>query len=151
MNLNLLNIMSKYFILLTLCLFYQTVNAQTYMYDRQGNVIGSTHIQLRNKSEVTLFDTLTGNKFLLDTTHTFISAYNYKDSLLWRTDPWKDNNLDEYRTRRPIISYFKFITEYWCYDESIKKSTKTLAISYNNTQFGYLELSNGKFHFCGQD
>jgi hypothetical protein len=121
--------------------------AQTYVYDGQGNLIAGSHIKSKPGSSLTLKDSLTGNTFLLDSNHINIYAFNSKGDTLWKADPYKDSKIEEYRVSRPVIVNFEFITSHWCYTG--KK--KTIWINYNNTQAGYVDLDSGKFHFCGQD
>jgi hypothetical protein len=92
-----------------------------------------------------IIDSVSGNKFYLDSSKIFITAVDSKGKLLWKTDPWKDNNLMEYRVNRPIIVYFNFASS----KDSAHK--KEIGISYNNSQFGRIELISGKFTFRGQD
>ncbi len=64
---------------------------------------------------------------------------------MWQTASVIDNKIEKYRTSRPIFVYFAF-----GYDEPQTKK-QVIWISYSNTQFGYLDKSNGKFTFVGQD
>ena len=78
---------------------------------------------------------------MLDTARITISAYSFSNKLLWKTDPWADNKLPEYRVKRPRIVFYAFDEE----DHNV------IGITYNNTQFGSLDKRTGKFHFEGQD
>jgi hypothetical protein len=93
----------------------------------------------------TLIDNLTGSKFYLDTNKIYVYAFDKSGKLLWKTDPWKDNNLMEYRVKRPIIRFFEFENNKWT------DSVEVIGIGYNNSQFGYLDKLTGKFTFHGQD
>jgi hypothetical protein len=92
-----------------------------------------------------LIDNSSGLKFYLDTSMIYVSAFDKHGSLLWKSDPWKDNNLMEYRVKRPKIRYFKLI------NNKRTKNEEVIGIGYNNSQFGYLDKLTGKFTFEGQD
>lgn len=93
----------------------------------------------------TITDPKSQMKFVLDSSHINIGAIDKAGKSLWKTDPWKDNNLPEYRYRRPIIARF--------YLDSSKRTNFSYAItiSYNSTQTGYLDILTGKFKFMAQD
>ncbi len=80
-------------------------------------------------------------KFILDTARVTIYAFDSLNRLVWKTDPWVDNRLPEYRVKRPRIVYYAFNRD----------NPGMISLSYNNTQFGTLEKQTGKFHFEGQD
>jgi hypothetical protein len=92
-----------------------------------------------------LIDNSSGLKFYLDTSMIYVWAFDKYGKLLWKTDPWKDNNLMEYRVKRPTIKYFKLI------NEKGTKNEEVIGIGYNNSQSGYLDKLTGKFTFEGQD
>jgi hypothetical protein len=122
----------------------------TVIYDGRGNVIGGSHIRIPQGKPVTLTDTASGVIFSLDSAHIMVSAHDKKDSLLWKTDPWKDNKIEVYRTDRPVIVDFQLLgpeSKFW----GVPKGKTVLWIVYINTQFGYLDLETGKFRFMGQD
>ncbi len=98
----------------------------------------------KNYSEI-LFDSLSGNQFQLDTTKIIITAINSNNDTIWKTDPWKDNNLEEYRYKRPIIIYFRLV-------KSERTDNKEIIwIAYNSTQFGFVDKETGKFSWQGND
>ncbi len=138
------------FITLILSLSGSTIYGQTwYRYDSNGNVIDGSTFKTKPGKSVELKDSLTGTRYVLDENHITITAIAKNGKVLWKTDPWKDNHISEYRTKRPIIIYFEFgkIPDYL--SKRIKDS-RGIAISYNNTQFGIVDF-NGNFHFQGQD
>jgi hypothetical protein len=137
------------FFLTFTCLIFGVIQAQTYVYDGQGNIIGGSHIKCRPGNELKIMDSLNNNYYILDSSHIYITAYNKVGQKLWKTDPYKDSKIEEYRVTRPVIVNFEFITSHWCYGRD--KSKKSIWINYNNTQAGYIDLNSGKFHFCGQD
>jgi hypothetical protein len=71
---------------------------------------GGTHIQTVPGKTVTLTDSLTSTHFILDSAHIFIYAICSGGDTLWKTDPWKDNNLEAYRVKRPVIVQFRYRT-----------------------------------------
>jgi len=98
----------------------------------------SHYIEKDRIKKDTLTDTITGNKFIIDKERIFITTINKKGKVLWKTDPFVDSKLSEYRIKRPTIVYFELTPGF-------------LNISYNNSQFGYIEIDTGKFIFAGQD
>jgi len=96
-------------------------------------------------AHATLSDDSTKTLFILDTSQVFITALDSNGRQLWRTDPWKDNNLEKYRVERPIIVYFSFE------NNERTDNKEAIWIVYNNTQFGIVDKSNGKFTWFGQD
>jgi hypothetical protein len=130
------------FSLISFCMFSQT----TVIYNSQGNVIGGSHIKSTSGKIIKLVDSVTKNYFILDANHIYITAFDRTGKKLWKTDPYKDSNMGEYRTKRPLIVNFEFSSDNWC-----SGNTKVIWINYNNTQAGYIDLKTGKFSFCGQD
>ncbi|MBP1663025.1 MAG: hypothetical protein H6Q19_165 [Bacteroidetes bacterium] len=93
----------------------------------------------------TLIDKTTGVRFILDKRRIYIKAIDKSGKELWKTNPAVDNNLDEYRVKRPTIVYFAFKTNKFTGNKEV------IAISYNNSQFGCLDKKTGHFQFEGQD
>ncbi|MCL9807698.1 hypothetical protein NAT51_19425 [Flavobacterium amniphilum] len=110
----------------------------------QNQYIGREKLN-NNLKNHTIIDETTGIKFTLDSTQIYVSAIDKSGKQIWRTDPWKDNELTEYRVKRPIIVEFKFINEKW------KDNKKVIWIVYNNSQFGTIDLTTGEFEWHGQD
>src|SRR4051812_25877884 len=77
-----------------------------YRFDSKGNLIDGNHIQLRNLGIVILNDS-TGATYVLDSLHVLVKAYGPDGKSLWKTDPWKDAQLPEYRIKRPVIVQFR--------------------------------------------
>ena len=98
-----------------------------------------------NLKNYTLVDSISGTKFVLDSTQIYITAIDKDGKQLWRTDPCKDNKIEEYRVKRPIIVLFAFRNNKWTDGKEV------IWIVYNNTQFGIIDKSNGKFTWFGQD
>lgn len=118
------------------------------------------------RRSVKFVDSTTGNYFVLDSAHIVVSAFDSNGKILWKTDPWKDNNLDRYgpdikwtthanqssitHAYRSVITYFVLGPKdehSWC---TIRSGTRALWIEYGNL-FGFLDIRNGKFIWCGQD
>ncbi len=92
-----------------------------------------------------LIDKFTGDKYLLDKNRIFIEAFDKSGKSIWKTNPRIDARLGEYREKNPTITYFHF------YIDSAFEAKEVIGISYSNSQFGYIDKSNGKFQFLGQD
>jgi len=135
---------------LFMCCLSSAFAQTTIIYDAHGSVIGGTHLKTRPPEKVTLTDSSTNNSFVLDSTHVYITAYNKTGGILWKTDPWKDNKIEVYRTNRPIIVDMVFGAAPGYPDKS-KKGEKVIWIEYINTQFGFIHLKTGEFYFMGQD
>ncbi len=108
-------------------------------------MISGTHIKLKRGTSVIIVDSVTQNRFILDTSHINIYALNAKGDTLWHTDPWKDNNIMEYRVKRPVIVDFGFAANTWASKKEV------IWIVYINTQFGIIDKATGKFTWLGQD
>ena len=142
--------MKKVFIGFVLCLIpfcaFGQMTTTTIYYNAQGKVIGGTHIKTKPGDSIKITDPDTKNYYVLDAPHIYITAYDRNGKKLWKTDPYMDNQMGEYRTKRPVIVDFKFVTENF-------SSTKveTISIVYDNTEFGYENLKTGKYHSLGRD
>ena len=158
--------MKQLSLLIVTCLLVSTnvcyaQRQRTYTYIAHATLSG------RPKSD-TLVDKITSTKFIIDSARIYITAIDASGKQLWRTDAWKDNGLEEYRVKRPVIARFSFYNYY--YGDSIiyvdklkgrqvkeiernrdKYSREVIAIAYNNTQFGLIDKKTGLFHFKGQD
>jgi len=61
------------------------------------------------------------------------------------TDPWKDNKIEVYRVKRPVIVQFYLANNKWTDNKEV------IGIVYNNTQFAIVNKETGKFTWLGQD
>jgi hypothetical protein len=139
--------------ILLICCFssvFAQHNQTVIIYDGNGNVIGGNHIKSRPPDQIILSDSLTKVKFVLDTSHVYITAYISSGNILWKTDPWKDNHIEVYRTNRPVIVNMQFGINPG-YPDIAKKGEKVIWIQYINTQAGFIDLKHGTFYFSGQD
>lgn len=90
-------------------------------------------------------DTLTdssGNHYVVDKERIYVTGYDSTYRQMWKTDPYKDNKIPEYRTARPRLVMFKL---------AIYEGKEQLCLKYSNTQFGTLSKGAGKYHWLGQD
>jgi hypothetical protein len=78
-----------------------------------------------------------------------VAGISSDGKLLWNRDPFKDAHLDYYRTKTPQIVYIGPVSKSNPYAKG--ESQKFAAITFNNSQFGLLRISNGEFQFLGQD
>jgi hypothetical protein len=129
----------------------KSVQSNWWVYDAQGNVIDGKNFKIRTKDIVKLVDSVTSNYFILDSNKIFITAYDKSNKIIWRTDPYKNDSIPEYRTKRPFIIYFVFGKSPDYFSNKIKEGLKVIWITYNNTQFGFIDIRNGKYYYCGQD
>lgn len=148
--------------LILTCLSIHVESSQTnYHYDINGSLL------IKPGQSFSLYDFATQRKYVLDSTHTIISAFDKVGKLIWSTNPYKDSHLQEYRTKSPYIRYMAFTTEKISphlttrcgfrlsiqekYSRYYATSIRVIVISYNNSQFGVIDLESGKFCFYGQD
>ncbi len=89
-----------------------------------------------------LIDAKTRITYYLESDGRHVSAIDPDGKILWHRDPFNDANLWPYRLSKPVITYFKFA----------EKVTKpAIAINFNSSQFGVIDLTTGSFQFRGQD
>lgn len=119
-------------------------------YERQEAITGVYGKEKKGKS-VKLIDSLTNNYYILDSTHIYIAAFNKSGKAIWKTDPYKDNSIREYRTKRPVIIHYGFGVSPNYFPDRIKEGSKVIWITYSNSQFGFIDLNTGKYYWCGQD
>jgi len=82
-----------------------------------------------------------------------VAAISGEGKLLWNKDPYTDGHLPFYRTKDPQIIFIGPVSKSrppagpW----AGKEPDKFVAITFNNSQFGLLRISNGEFKFLGND
>jgi hypothetical protein len=120
--------------------------------DLNGHTIWDSRAKSKEGKQVIIIDSITNNYYVLDSTHTTITAYDNSKQIIWKTNPRKDNHLPEYRRPNPVITYYQ-IREFPNnrFGTLIKKGEKVIFIDYSNSQFGFLDLKTGKFTCEGQD
>lgn len=154
--------MKNILVLILTCMFIHGASGQiNYHYDINGSLF------IEPGQSFSLYDFATQRKYVLDSTHTTISAFDKVGKLIWSTNPYKDNHLQEYREKFPFIRYMAFSTEKFApllttrcgfrlsiqekYSRYYATSIRVISISYNNTQFGVIDLESGKFCSFGQN
>ena len=120
--------------------------------DLNGHTAWDSRAKSKEGKQVIIIDSITNNYYVLDSTHTIITAYNSSKQIIWKTNPRKVNHLSEYRHQNPVIIYYKIgkLPDN-IYGSLSKKGEKVIFISYSNSQFGFLDLKTGKFTYEGQD
>src|SRR5436309_485090 len=139
-----------------LCVFFflpiLTQSQTNYYYDINGTLF------LVPGTEVTFHDFATRRRYVLDSSHTIISAFDSSAQLIWSTNPRKDNGIEEYRTKNAYLCFMSIDTEdigfypKWrceffgsiqeAYSSSLDPKMRVLSIGYNNSQFGILKMDN---------
>jgi hypothetical protein len=147
------DLMKKFFFLPVFNFLFMTLLGQTYVYDLKGNIISGSHIKTLPPEKLILTHPSAEFLYILDSTHIYVTAVNIKGDTLWRTDPWKDNDLMAYRTYRPYIVNFSLenLREELAKSHNLSTRDPIIWINYNNTQFGFINCKDGKFFFLGQD
>lgn len=123
-------------------------------YNNNGEVIGGSlynNGKPKKPKNITLLDSTTNYKFVLEKDYIFITAYDDKKKILWKTDPYLDNRIHFYRTKRPRIIQFRFGKSPGYFPEKIKPGITVIWVTYNNTQYGFIDLKTGAYYLCGQD
>jgi hypothetical protein len=82
-----------------------------------------------------------------------VAAISGDGKLLWNKDPFKDGHLPFYRTKNPQIIYVGPVSKSRPYAGPYDgtEPDNFAAITFNNSQFGLLRISNGEFKFLGND
>ena len=82
-----------------------------------------------------------------------VAAISGDGELLWNKDPFKDGHLSFYRTKNPQIIYIGPVSKSRPYAGPYAgtEPDNFAAITFNNSQFGLLRISNGEFKFLGND
>ncbi|MCE9609574.1 MAG: hypothetical protein K8R23_05130 [Chthoniobacter sp.] len=89
-----------------------------------------------------LTDAKTRITYYLESDGRHVSAIAPDGKILWHRDPFNDAKLWPYRVSKPVITYFKFAE---------KAAKPAIAINFNSSQFGTLDLTTGSFQYEGQD
>jgi len=118
--------------------------------DFNGHYFWNSRANSKEGKTITLLDSISNNYYILDSTHTTITAFSKLKQIIWKTNPRKDNSLSEYRLKNPAITYYNIGVLNWNIGEH-KKGERVISISYSNSQFGFLDLKTGNFTFAGQD
>src|SRR5262249_36676968 len=106
----------------------------------------TSHYTLKAKPVAdTLTDKKTAVKFILDSSRVFITVIDSKGNQLWKTNPWKENNMHSDRVDTPMIAWFYFKKSSWT------KNKEEIWIRYNDNKFGIVYKKTGAFFWIGQD
>jgi hypothetical protein len=90
-----------------------------------------------------------GTTLYVETDGRHVAAISGDGKLLWNRDPFKDAHLQHYRTEKPQIVYIGPVSK--SNPHARGEPDKFAAITFNNSQFGLLRISNGEFQCLGQD
>jgi hypothetical protein len=93
-------------------------------------------------------DPITGTLLYVESDGRHVAAISRDGKLLWNRDPFSDARLPFYRTKKPQIVFIGLSSKVHPAGE---KPGKFVEISFNNSQFGSMRISDGEFHFAGQD
>ena len=94
-------------------------------------------------------DATSGTLLYVESDGRHVAAISRDGILLWNSDPFKDAHLPFYRTEKPQIVYIGPASKF--HQPAGEKPERSVEISFNNSQFGLMRISNGEFHFSGQD
>jgi len=86
-------------LLATASLFVIGQQQTVVIYDSQGNIKSGNFIKTMPPRPVKLKDPHSNYTFILDSTHIHITAYDSAANVIWKSDPYKDNNIEGYRTK----------------------------------------------------
>ena len=90
-----------------------------------------------------------GTLFYVETDGRHVAAISGDGKLLWIREPYKDPKVEFYRSANPQIIYIGSSPKW--YQPPKSESDRYVGISFSNSQFGVLKVSNGDFTFLGQD
>ncbi|MGO8759076.1 MAG: hypothetical protein ACLQG3_13215 [Terracidiphilus sp.] len=97
----------------------------------------------------TYTDPISRTLFYVESDGRHVAAISKDGKLLWNRDPFADAHAPFYRTDKPQIV---FIGPASNSDPVIRgKHERFVAITFNNSQFGVLKISDGDFVLEGQD
>ena len=94
-------------------------------------------------------DPISGTLLYVETDGRHVAAISRDGKLLWNRDPFNDARLPFYRTAKPQIVYIGPASKF--HHTAGEKPERFVEISFNNSQSGTMRISNGEFHFSGQD
>ncbi|NML04472.1 hypothetical protein [Sphingomonas sp. G-3-2-10] len=76
-----------------------------------------------------------------------VAAIGADGQVAWVADPFVDARMEPYRLERPVIVSIGKPLEWMIRD----RKGRFVSIAFNSTQFGILDIADGKFIFLGQD
>jgi len=96
-------------------------------------------------------DTHSGTLLYIESDGRHVAGISADGKLLWNRDPFKDAHLKLYRTDKPQIVHIGEATAWGENPPSQFRSHEFVVITFNSSQFGALNISNGDFKFLGQN
>ncbi|MBI4851268.1 MAG: hypothetical protein HY819_05520 [Acidobacteria bacterium] len=104
---------------------------------------------------LTYKDKESGIILYVETNGRHISAINKDGEVIWLRNPFEDANLKAYRVDYPQITYLgaaqKWMIDSMIVEDPVNSKHTFVEIDFNSSQFGVINLTNGKFTFMGQD
>ena len=94
-------------------------------------------------------DAHSGTLYYVESDGRHVAAISRDGKLLWVRDPFMDAHLEPYRTDNPQIISIGEAT--WWGEGPPSQFRGSVIITYNSSQFGALNRSNGDFQFLGQN
>jgi hypothetical protein len=95
-------------------------------------------------------DPHSGTTLYVETDGRHLAAISGDGKLLWVKDPFEEGHLDSYRTNKPQIVYIGPLSKFQSERPGVE-SDKFVAIRFNFSQSGLINVSSGDFQFLGQD
>lgn len=96
-------------------------------------------------------DTDSGVIFYVESDGRHVAAISPDGRVLWNRDPFADAHLEFYRTKTPHIVFIGKESEQHAQRMAKEGSGKFVAIAYDNSQFGDLDIKTEDFISLGQD
>lgn len=132
---------------------FGTLFLMTFLSTAQETTTYVTHYLERFPGPQVYKDPNSATTLYVETDGRHVAAISGEGKLLWNKDPYTDGHLPFYRTKNPQIIFIGSVSKSvppagpW----AGKQPDKFVAITFNNSQFGLLRISNGEFKFLGQD
>ena len=91
-----------------------------------------------------------GTVFYVESDGRHVSAIGPDGKILWSRDPFADAHVPFYRTETPRIFYIGKAHKKDELDLATKGIARIIAITYDSSQYGFLDVRTGDFIFWGQ-
>jgi hypothetical protein len=106
----------------------------------------------RVETPFTYRDEGTGILLYVESDGRHVAAFDPTGKLLWVSDPYLQAGFCPYRTSRPIIYSIAPAEDYFAWRFRMEYGPGPyLEITFDSSQFGDIDLSNGNFHGIGQN
>ncbi len=112
----------------------------------KGITVWDSRRKLFYRRPCLIIDSLTKNFYILDSSHSSITAYKSMKNVMWEINPYKKGGVNNYRHKNPTIWHLNIEPK-----NRDGSGERVLHVSYTNSQFGYIDLKSGEFHYQGQD